>query len=1426
MKCDVVTTREALTKSLNRAESLKKTMNKTREGELLDNTIDVRKRAIEALDKRDFVEFNRILDEEFVSDPVSLSVIEQVGGEVQAAVGENPNSASTRKSYTIKSAEYVNDDTHGEMIKLTVSDGNTYTFKAGNTRSTHRFSGDKVMYIPNFAPVVDKAIEAAKGIDSYEEHKKVAVKASEDISKAYKALDSDNYLGSSEDISEDSFKYKKNSKVSNFRFGNVEDMKNKLLELNAKTSNQASTENLNWYEKLIGSMHEHFFRDMDLFINYGQDTAKGWLDLDKKRMLLNVSSNTDSSMSNAEVYTHELIHAITAWALRTKSDRTEQLKERLNYLRNQAHKNIRWQDLLRTDDKLKESTAKQRYDYIFGDNANDDEFLAYALTNPGFMELVKGIKLHKKKPKGFWNSVVQFFEDILNSVMGRYDFSRRDGTVHEEIVALVLALGEVNGKADDKAKSDRNMFNTLSEWVVRYEGKWEELTEKLSDKVFDKTGELVVPENPNHVQKVMFLAKFFTKAIYNPDYRHQLGRFMSMYTMSNRLFPKGVGKQLLPATSSIREVMRNIFPQLHDHITASAKYLGLQANTMEARRNSEVGETARSIINGFKKMLSKEEEVALTNIIMESNAQTLFDKNKNGGKGYSVHMISKMLSDTGYRMRAIARAKTKIRKLNAERANWIIGQAEGLGIYMATGKGHPAQNTNSHNIVRGYLSSKRYGNDHELEAWVEELASLTAIHHQRPTTKDKVGDGQLVADLLKTEEEGVRNVVNLYGAFIAESKRQLFDGDASHIIEGYARELFDETIETTHAPMSKRAELEAAGFELKNEFEVKDLSGGEPIGYFINNSALRPERLSGAVILGNTHSRGMTLKQVRFTQFGEKAKQAMIWFEADKAHASLKASEINKKLNSGTSISEIENGPIPVLDAEGNAVDYRYSMPKYHKQKLLNQNKGIVDVLSKTVGTVVYKQAKAEINKKAEQIITKHIREVYDNPKSKDNQMEHTLVSPDSVDPEIRKLFYQLPRNIQNIALKRKDNSLPIPSILMDTYFGYSHLKLTNAVGLRNLDNSIKKVIDQVEKVWTDLVSIAKGNVLLKMPAILVVNIVSNMLFAVSTGTNPVTLAKMYANSIKSVHSFMQKHKNLEKLRVDMKALTQSYYTTKFKDDYEMEIYKEDVKHLRSRISRLEKEMSESPVKELFDMGLYQAVIEDVNMYQVNETNSVTSFFDGVLDKAPGPLKTTGQVLFLTKETKWYKANQYVLQMSDLVARDVMNRKRIAEDKKSADGERDLPYWYRKHSGKMGGRDIRRKLTGKERDEFFELADKARKHDLVHFFVNYNDPNGRSEEYLNRVGILMFTKYMKRIQRVIADTTLRHPITSTATLLAASFGMDLEMIQDSSVLAKAGDDYGLFGLTPIHNPLDVIMKVVNPPLFDLAGQGADLIGTD
>lgn len=1408
MTCDVKLAKKAFEVNIKRADKLLETMEVTKEGEVLANTKAAAEKALELLNKEDYLALNDHAKKEFHHDLATSIAREQLGGVFSAAIRKNPTAKSERSKFAIKQAKHRYSESVGDIVELVVSpEGSTkqysYSFIHGNNVSRNTPSNNTSMFIPHMHVAFEKIVDVINGVDIEFNRTENAERANKYMAELWKILDDNDddpskLLGAASSLNRDGFDYTRASLRKNYRHGSKEDMKNMLADLHALGGRQVSNKYYKYYDELLDNMHEHFFRAMNLYINENQDDNQGWVDVDKEHILLNTSKGTDVSMSNTEVYMHEVIHTMTGWALKGDSYQAIQLRERLEYLKKQAFKSITWQDLQKTDSRLSVNGAKERFNYIFGSENTNDEFLAYALTNPGFMELLENVRLRDTRKTGLFSAIKDFFADLMNALMGNYPFSQRNQTIKEEVHTLAFMLADINNSAEQELKTNPNLLNMISDGIDTAEEAYEGVIQKITDYfIKDRDEKVVVPKNMNHAQKVLFTARFFLKSIFMPNFRHVAGTYFSSLGLS--------------AQSSIREVLRSVLPPVHDHLTTEAELLGLRGGTVDQARNIHVANTANSIITNFNKTPTDEEQEALTSILLEANGSSLFNKNKNLGKGYSNAQLARLFGDSKYREKVIRTLKTRIKKTQKTRSNWLIAQAEGLGVLMATGEGHKAQNTNTGNIVRGYLTSERHKMDEGLYAMIEELASLTAISRQ-----DEVKSIS-VAGLFKAEEKAVRNIVNLYEAFKGNSRQDLFKNDASHLMEGYIRELYDDDIETTYAVLSKKEELEKAGFKLRTVIEANDLSGAEAVGFFVSDTYTRPERLSGAVSLGNPNSRGMTLQEVRYTQFHDSKKHAQIWFEADKAKYNTEAVDITKQLEAGIPLDQITKGPVPVLDATGNVVDYRNMMNKKDKAKYLKQNRKVVDVLSKTAGTVVDKVARQEQNKLVLKLIRDNVKNVYDNPKSKDNLLEYTLISAESNDPELRKLFYQLPKEFQRFANNREDKSLPVPSMLMDLYFGYSQGRITDFPGMNKVSNSIKRIVNMFEKVWVDLVKIVKGNILLKMPIVLVVNIISNIIYGLNTGVGITEIVGAYKRSITDVHKFMQKHKKKEALKVELLSLTQQYNTTRFGSDEELKAYDDEVSRLTLEISNLNKEMDKSEVKELFDLGMYQAVIEDVNMYKLGDTNVISDTLDKYTNKLPTLVKTPLQWLYLSKETKWYETNQYVLQMSDLVARDVMNKKQKLIEKQQVAGERDLPLAYRKAIGNEQRK--RAKLSEEEAASFLAIAEKSRHANLMKAFVNYNLPNGKGEEFLNRYGVLMFTKYVKRIQNVIADAAFRHPIRSITALLAAGFALDIEMIQDQSFLVKAGDNYGLYGLTPVYSPADIVEKAVTPPLVQL-GQWA------
>ena len=79
----------------------------------------------------------------------------------------------------------------------------------------------------------------------------------------------------------------------------------------------------------------------------------------------------------------------------------------------------------------------------------------------------------------------------------------------------------------------------------------------------------------------------------------------------------------------------------------------------------------------------------------------------------------------------------------------------------------------------------------------------------------------------------------------------------------------------------------------------------------------------------------------------------------------------------------------------------------------------------------------------------------------------------------------------------------------------------------------------------------------------------------------------------------------------------------------------------------------------------------------------------------------------------------------------------------------------------------------------------------------------------------MFTKYVKRIQRIITKTGGRGPLKAMLGLFGVSYLGGLPSIHEQSFLAKDWytDSLGPGNVFPIYGPTDILMNILTPSLL-------------
>lgn len=1147
--------------------------------------------------------------------------------------------------------------------------------------------------------------------------------------------------------SEQKIDWSKFNRVEKTIHKDVDAMVELLKELHMQGGSKEDNTHLEYLKGLIGGLNPKFLTKMTTYINTNAKESGGMVQ--GSRIGISTSSASKlagNQQSEAEIYAHEVIHSYVTYAIdlaKTGHVEARKLYRELQYVMSVARKEMTWKDFMPAesiDSVLEEKNAKEMYEYIFNSEYAEEEFIAHVLTNPIILAKTKKIKLKEEsKDKSLWSRVKSLFGNILDIMSGNFEFNDNKKSIQEVTQKLAFRLAEYNNKAIRTAKENESVVDKLVNMLNSGDEALSEKIEEVIDKYMPKGVIEAKPEGK--VAKAKWMAKAITKMALDPIYRSQLSKVATAFGM--------------PPEGTIQTIMRDFYEQ--DDLSKVVDFLALASDRIDGFKMTLIGTVKEAVENGFKNKLSKEDKKALTRVVMDTDLSSIYKK-------YTNAELRLLLRDSEALDTKIGRIKHQLKLKDPKRYNWHVNQAAGLGYYMATGKAHIAQNMNAMNIARGLMSREYVSPDKELVGLIDEVATLVALKYT------DAGDKLRVEKLMANDWNGVKNLVGIASNLKMEAKKTLFSESSTHIIKGYTKEIFDDKITMEVASLDDKAVMEKRGFNLVQELGKNSRDKSElKFGLYIADSFVTNEWYRTTARLTKLGTKGTALKSLYYANEDDKYNQLKWKINKVKLDTSRNIL-IGKMIEGEIDLTKQEYGLTPVFNSDGNVTDYRYMMDKNSKEKYLGMSTDVADITARTRASIYDKGETDKHNQKLLDIIVKDAKENYvKGHLVGNNDKQYILIGPESSDPKIVDLWQVLPKTFKTEAMKSENKGLPVRRDLINNYFGYRHLSITDLPGLKQITPEfIRSIIKIAEVIWMEFIKISKVDVLIKMPFIVVGNIISNAVYSLMTGTQPRELIKMYIESTRDVRAYLRKHRELASLR-NAKASG---------NINKLPIHK---------IKQLERELKDNPIHELYELGVYQAIVEDVSKEEFTSNNRLKQWYNNKTSSVPKIIKDGVNWVYLTEETQYYKFMTEVMQMSDLVARDVENRKLKLKADKQVNGQDKLPEWFIKE---YGG-EPKRKLVGKEKEVFIKVSDEMRKDTVLNAFINYNKPSGSIEEYMNRVGLLMFTKYAKRIQRVIGQTTAKYPLKSLLSLLGQQFLLDVETIQDQSVFTRSWYNLGL-----------------------------------
>ncbi len=1171
-------------------------------------------------------------------------------------------------------------------------------------------------------------------------------------------------------------------KVEDYSHGDVGTIHKTLDEINELGGGKNSVEEMDFMHKVIGQMDPEFFNKVSLYLDKEAKESKGWFIESKSGEgtivvdIANKKRKEGNQQTEAEVYLEEVLHAMTKFALDSKDPKALNVKRELRHTMKQALTNTSWENLLPGDKEdaspVEVVMAKKLYNYIFAGKDSEAEFLAKVIAVPQLRKHMSTIQLRDSK-ETLWEKVMGLLGTISDVILGNYKFKDRNSNVHEEVLELATRFGAINSYVNQKKLQERSIFEVAVDNLNDFEGSIAPLIGKGIDKIKPELGSLgKYPINGSYLERANWYKNSMIAVLTDSRYSSGFGLMFSTFKIKPGGFVREVASRMVEATDAMK----------------ASEWLQLGAEAIDRERMTDI-EGVKAVIRDFfgKKGVTEVEEEAITKVLLSTNMTHLY-----GAKGYDNKEFRELLSNREVLVKEIGRAKHKLKELDKDNYNFNTGQATSLGYYMATGKGHEALNISAIEIAKGVHSKHRRKANKEVVVALDKVISLTALLY----TKE---DQKIIAESVMVDRfVGIRKVVDLYEAFKEDSK-ELFKSSEGHMITGYIKELFDEDITMDIQPTANREALEKQGY-----IWIKEVEGhegdyrGKKLSLYKGDSVVTNERFRGATRLNNMNSKGTRIRDLKYKEGSLNARQQA-------SRAKIKVDEVQSKIiksmEKGVFDPEkVKYGRIPLVDAQGITTDYRYVMDSASKEKFFDQDFKISEVLPKSYASVREKLDTEVQNKKVLSFIKDHMDENWVSGLiGVDGTTEYTLIGPTSTGKSLE-LYKMLPKVFKGFIEGRSDKTMAIPTELVSILFGNRHLSLINAWGLKNItSHQLKHVIKLIENFWIDLVRIYKGNILLKMPIVLIANIVSN--FAYMALVDPTNIFSMYLDSLRDVKGYMKLHQEVATLRISINADTAALESNTNKTTIRNRIIKNT-----QMVSLKVAQMEANSVHELYEAGMYQAIVEDFNTEEEKkDSNLVTKKVDSILDKAPKLVKVGLKSLYLTKDTAWYKFNQQVLQYSDLIARDVQNKKAKKVAEKQGNGVMKLPEWWLEDKG--DNYPSKKVLKGVELNSFKAREKKVRMYNLLSTYINYSKPSSATEEYLNRIGVLMFTKYTKSIQRIILTTGSKHPIKTLASILGQNFVLDYSDINDQSFLIKDT-------IVPIYSPLDSFMGVITPPAIN------------
>jgi hypothetical protein len=527
---------------------------------------------------------------------------------------------------------------------------------------------------------------------------------------------------------------------------------------------------------------------------------------------------------------------------------------------------------------------------------------------------------------------------------------------------------------------------------------------------------------------------------------------------------------------------------------------------------------------------------------------------------------------------------------------------------------------------------------------------------------------------------------------------------------------------------------------LKETYDINGIT----IGVFYNKSVNSTKYSTGAMSLVNPKAKDANITSINKLIQGKEEREAIRKHYQSTANAEgvRLLDGIEPKIKEGTTILAADHNGVNL----NQMADLAF-ITKTDDSNAYNTNAG--EIIGNTLSHNVIINTAPDFNKKLGEVIIddydenykKHPEDFIKVTKSNADITYGSKKQQESMDAMPFALYKQLESHFG------EDRPFYVRRSTFNTAFGFKKMTLSKSSLFNKRSNSTKKLVFHIESIWQAVVAKSKTNSILYNPRVLAVNTVSNSVLLATLGISPDSIFRYQKEALVSA----VKYRMLIKKKADLERKVKAFRKYKGRD--------RDL----AQINRYEAEIESSPVHDIVSDGLLQGVVEDVATTVTPLANSI--------DDTVKAYSSTGEGYVLKAIDNITKTNSK-LPISPV---DVVKNVAITDDTALASALRDATQYsdfiarYALIKHRMG--------EGVKREDAINEALDA--------FIDYEIQTNPVLQYINDVGLLQYTKFFFRIQKVIFRQFKEKPINSLAVLLAQKMLMDVSDIADSNLLHGA-----------------------------------------